>query len=127
MTGRYEIGWHSSDIDVCHVAYALEDGSREDLFDVQLYTVDSGNEQDGARVESLEALELLVSRANQAEQNRDELGYVLAAMAYFAPNRSVCVEPFARAFLRACELLEERGIKPSRNELVEWVGKWPKP
>jgi hypothetical protein len=36
MTMQYEIGWHSGDEQVCHVALT-DKGGREDLFDVQLY------------------------------------------------------------------------------------------
>jgi len=64
MTGHYEIGWHSSDVNHCHVAFVL-DGQREDLFDVALFHIED-EETDGAREESLGALELLVARANAA-------------------------------------------------------------
>lgn len=63
--GEYQVGAHSSDIEALHVAFVL-DGHREKLFDVQLYSLDIGNDQDGAYIESKEALDLLVARANQA-------------------------------------------------------------
>lgn len=61
---KYELGYHSSDIEHPHVAFVLDNGAREELFDVSLYSMDVGNEQDGAYVESREALDLMVSRAN---------------------------------------------------------------
>jgi hypothetical protein len=66
VTGRYELAWHSSDIESPHVAFVLEDDSREELFDVRLYSMDVGNEQDGAYIESRNALALLLERANAA-------------------------------------------------------------
>lgn len=64
--GTYEIGWHSSEIECPHVAFAIESGGREELFDIRLYSMDEGNDQDAAYEESKEALELLVRRANEA-------------------------------------------------------------
>jgi hypothetical protein len=73
----YEIGWHSSDTGVCHVA-AVNDDVRDDLFDVQLY---GDNENDSDRRESLEALEQLVERAN-ANVNRETVKRVLIQAGY---------------------------------------------
>jgi hypothetical protein len=70
MSGYYEIGWHSSDVESVHVSFVL-DGASEDLFDVSLYSTDEGNPHDGAFIESKEALELLVARANSAIPKRD--------------------------------------------------------
>lgn len=67
--GRYEIGWHGDDIHHCHVSFVLSaeeappGGASDDLFDIALYHIDEG-EDDGAYVESLEALRLAVHRAN---------------------------------------------------------------
>lgn len=61
----YELGYHSSDIEHPHVAFVV-DGQREELFDVALYSMDDGNAQDGAYIESKEALDLLIARANAA-------------------------------------------------------------
>ena len=66
MSGRYEIGHHASEIECPHIAYVLKTGAREELFDVRLYSMDEGNPNDGAFIESREALELLVARANDA-------------------------------------------------------------
>jgi len=64
---HYEIGWHSSDDTVCHVALVDDKGEREDLFDVALYDpeVIEDNGVD-SRTNSERALQLLLDRANKA-------------------------------------------------------------
>lgn len=62
---RYEIGWHASEDQVCHIAYIDENLDRNEIVDVTLYDRDVIEENGRtAYANSLEALELLVSRAN---------------------------------------------------------------
>lgn len=68
MTGEhYEIGWHSSDGNYCHVALVNDYCNRDEQFDVQLYAHDV-IEDDGrtAYAASLAALEEMVKLANAA-------------------------------------------------------------
>jgi hypothetical protein len=62
---KYEIGWHSSDDTVCHVA-SIDGDERDDLFDVQLYDPDVPEGDTNARQKSLDALQKLVDDANGA-------------------------------------------------------------
>jgi hypothetical protein len=62
-SGRYERRYHSSEIHCPHVSFVLADGSDENLFDVALYHIEDG-EDDGDYIKSLEALDLMISRAN---------------------------------------------------------------
>lgn len=62
---HYEIGWHSSDDNFCHVALIDAAGERDELFDVQLYDPEViENDGRNARDVSLAALEDLVKLAN---------------------------------------------------------------
>lgn len=63
---QYEIGWHSDDDQVCHVALIDHEGNRDDLFDVQLYDPDVEEDGTTARDRSLAKLTELVERANAA-------------------------------------------------------------
>jgi hypothetical protein len=65
MMMKYEIGWHSSDDTVCHVA-SIDGDERDDLFDVQLYDPDVPEGDTNARQKSLDALQKLVDDANGA-------------------------------------------------------------
>jgi hypothetical protein len=67
MDGHYEVGWHSGDIEHVHVTFVLDD-NYEDLFDVTLYSMDVGNEEDGAFIESRTALEFLIKMANRGRK-----------------------------------------------------------
>lgn len=57
----------------------------------------------------------------------EELELVLAALAFYAPDYSVTVRPFAAAHQQACRVLEARGIKPSPLELGALTSRWSRP
>lgn len=61
--GSYQIGRHSSDLNTAHVEFVL-DGNTEELFDVDFHFINGDDPEDGAYIESLQALELLIARAN---------------------------------------------------------------
>jgi hypothetical protein len=52
----------------------------------------------------------------------EELEALLAALVLFAPQGT---DPFGRAVLRAGEVLHERGVRLSPNDLRQWVDRWP--
>lgn len=61
---------------------------------------------------------------DEAAAFRDELEAVVAALVLFAPSREMVVVPFEVAYARACDLLYERGVRMSENDVRRWIDQW---
>lgn len=57
-------------------------------------------------------------------EDRDEILGLLAALVLFAPSRQTTTLPFATAVVKACDVLSERSVRLSPNDVRDLADRW---